>query len=452
MISEAIIKGLSAVKDGIKRIDFSELAKNISNTLKNVDFSGIFTGLVSVFGEAVLGLQDFIISGDWENVFANFGNGIRDAFFKIDDYISQIKWSELGTKLSETFISIDWGGIGSSILTALWNGLMGIVDLFLGIDWKQVGAKISDSVHEWVNTICEKFAETDWEQLGKDIIGAIFDFIEGVDWLQLAEDMLKGLANGLIAAIGFVVGAFEELFNRILEFFGIHSPSKLFEEEVGVNLIEGLINGVKSMIDTVIKTFEGIWEEIKKVFGKVGTFFKDTFKKAWEKVKEVFSTGGKIFDGIKDGIADAFKTIVNAIIRGINKVVKIPFDTINSVLTKIKNIDILGAKPFKGLIKTISVPQIPELAGGGVLDRETVVKVAEYTNAKSNPEIISPRDMMKETMKEAIEESGMNNQKQEVDVNITGELTAKGDDLVYVYDKAKNNKGYDGGKNPSFAY
>ena len=62
--------------------------------------------------------------------------------------------------------------------------------------------------------------------------------------------------------------------------------------------------------------------------------------------------------------------------------------------------------------------------------------------------------MMKETFKEAIEESGMNqvNNTQEVDVNITGELKARGDDLVIVYDKAKNNKGYKGGNNPAFTY
>ena len=59
---------------------------------------------------------------------------------------------------------------------------------------------------------------------------------------------------------------------------------------------------------------------------------------------------------------------------------------------------------------------------------------------------------MKETMKEAIEETRESNPAQQVDVNITGELTAKGDDLVYVYDKNKKDKGYDGGKNPSFAY
>lgn len=46
----------------------------------------------------------------------------------------------------------------------------------------------------------------------------------------------------------------------------------------------------------------------------------------------------------------------------------------------------------------------------------------------------------------------MNNTSQKVDVNITGKLTADGDDLVYVYDKNKKDKGYDGGKNPSFAY
>ena len=55
-------------------------------------------------------------------------------------------------------------------------------------------------------------------------------------------------------------------------------------------------------------------------------------------------------------------------------------------------------------------------------------------------------------MKEALEESNMNNTSQKVDVNITGKLTADGDDLVYVYDKNKKDKGYDGGKNPSFAY
>ena len=60
--------------------------------------------------------------------------------------------------------------------------------------------------------------------------------------------------------------------------------------------------------------------------------------------------------------------MVNAIIRGINKVIAAPFNTINWVLDKIRAFSILGMQPFAGL-GSISVPQIPELARGGVLKR-----------------------------------------------------------------------------------
>ena len=114
------------------------------------------------------------------------------------------------------------------------------------------------------------------------------------------------------------------------------------------------------------------WNGIKNVFSNVANFFRETFQNAWQKVKDVFSTGGKIFDGIKDGIVNAFKNIVNGIIRGINKVVSIPFNAINNVLDKIRDIEIVGAKPFSGLISRISVPQIPELERGTVLRKGQV--------------------------------------------------------------------------------
>lgn len=114
------------------------------------------------------------------------------------------------------------------------------------------------------------------------------------------------------------------------------------------------------------------WEGIKSVFSPVADWFKDKFSKAWQAVKDVFSTGGKIFDGIKEGIVDAFKAVVNAIIRGINKVIAIPFNAINNMLDKIRNVEILDFKPFAGLISRFDIPQIPELARGGVLSRGQV--------------------------------------------------------------------------------
>ena len=105
------------------------------------------------------------------------------------------------------------------------------------------------------------------------------------------------------------------------------------------------------------------------VFTPVVEWFEEKFRTAWQKVKDVFSTGGKIFDGIKEGITEAFKTVVNAIIKGINKVIAIPFKAINNALDTIRDSEILGIKPFAGLLSRFDIPEIPLLARGGVLSK-----------------------------------------------------------------------------------
>ena len=118
------------------------------------------------------------------------------------------------------------------------------------------------------------------------------------------------------------------------------------------------------------------WSYIKGIFGNVAGFFKEKFGQAWTAVKNIFSTGGAIFSGIVEGISAAFKNIVNAIIRGINKVVSVPFNAINTALDKLRNVSIAGASPFS-FLPTISVPEIPELATGGIVNRATQAIIGE---------------------------------------------------------------------------
>lgn len=155
-----------------------------------------------------------------------------------------------------------------------------------------------------------------------------------------------------------------------------------------------VIEGISPVLEAVGKVFSKIWEGIasvwngaasffgkivdgiKKPFSKIAEWFKGIFTKAWEGVKAVFSVGGKIFDGIKDGIVSVFKTVVNAIIKGINKIVAIPFNAINAVLQKIHDVSIMGYEPFDW-ISTFSVPQIPLLAKGTVVNRATPAIIGE---------------------------------------------------------------------------
>lgn len=136
------------------------------------------------------------------------------------------------------------------------------------------------------------------------------------------------------------------------------------------NFFTGLWNRLKSGASSA-------WEGIKSVFSTVATFFKNIFTRAWTAVKNVFSVGGKIFDGIKEGIVTAFKAVVNVIIRGINKVVALPFEGLNKILDRIQNISIVGIEPFSWVKWRAPIPQIPELARGGVVKKATTAIVGE---------------------------------------------------------------------------
>lgn len=152
-----------------------------------------------------------------------------------------------------------------------------------------------------------------------------------------------------------------------------NSAATWFDETI----IQPIVGFFSDMWDGLTQGAKDAWEGIKKVFSTVANFFKNIFSNAWNGVKKVFSVGGKIFDGIKEGILTAFKTVVNAIIKGINKVVKIPFEGINKVLSKIHGLSIAGIKPFSWLTWRAPVPQIPMLAKGGIVDSATLAMIGE---------------------------------------------------------------------------
>lgn len=190
-------------------------------------------------------------------------------------------------------------------------------------------------------------------------------------WLDLWDEIQK-VASAVVEAVAeFFIGLWDDIkaaWSAVTGFFtGIWDEIK----KSASNLVESVANFFSGMWDGLKNGAKAAWEGIKSVFGSIADWFKDKFSKAWQAVKDVFSTGGKIFDGIKDGIVSAFKTVVNAIIRGINKVIALPFDGINAVLEKIKNVSILGYQPFDW-IGQLPVPQIPELKRGGILKRGQV--------------------------------------------------------------------------------
>lgn len=180
-----------------------------------------------------------------------------------------------------------------------------------------------------------------------------------VELFASLPSIVAGIVEGLAEPI---LNLFNSLWDNVKNIFG-NAPQWLYD-----TIIKPIVDFMGNLWNNVVNGAKAAWQGITSVFSVVTDWFKNVFSKAWQAVKNVFSTGGKIFDGIKEGIVSAFKAVVNAIIGGINKVVALPFNAINGVLNKLKSISILGISPF-GWIRTLPVPQIPYLAKGGILKK-----------------------------------------------------------------------------------
>lgn len=226
----------------------------------------------------------------------------------------------------------------------------------------------------------------------------------------------------LIAAIAAAVVWIVAKWTSIKEWISktISSIDAAFEQHLA-----NVEAGVAAVVDWVIEKwtavkdwFRGLWEKvasgavaawdgIKSAFKSVPEWFQSKFRDAWQKVKDVFSTGGRIWSGIKEGIENTFRTVVNAIIRGMNTIIAVPFNKINSMLNTIRNAHFLGISPFQNMwgVNPLPVPQIPMLARGAVIpaNRQFLAVLGDQRNGNN---LEAPESLLRQIVREEAGSAG----------------------------------------------
>ena len=355
----AYTTALKVMTDGWKALTIVTKAQTVAQTALNAVMSANPIGLIIAL---VAGLVvAFIALWNKSEAFRNFFIGMWE---NIKEVVS-VAWDGITGFFSKAWDSITamWGNL-TSFFSGLWDGV------------KSVFSTIAD----WFNT---------------NVFQPIINFFQPViDFYRTAFDIILELAKGcweLIKVVWEVVSTWfnDTVIQPVVNFFtglwdGIKNGAttawdfikgvwQVVSSWFNSAIVTPIANYFKNMWNNLTTGAKNAWNGIKTVFSVVSDWFKDVFTKAWTNVKNVFSTGGKIFSGIKEGIEIAFKTVVNAIIKGINKVVSTPFNAINNMLDKIRKVDIAGIQPFSKLISRFNVPQIPLLAKGGIVDGATFV-------------------------------------------------------------------------------
>lgn len=437
-LAEAINTAFEFLNSFVHNLHWESIGKFIAETINgfftNIDWPLIYDTFIT----GAKGIADAINSFnewlDWDSIatsISNFFNTVIDTFYT---FITETDWISLATNLGKTvsdaFTGIDWGKAGETAgeaFKALFNFIATTIE---NIDWWAVGIAVKDYLVgiDWAGA-----AQAMFEAIGA-ALGALAAFIGGLigdavinaqEYFQgkieeaggnIVEGILVGIAEALVGIGNWIVNnIFTPFIEGFCKVFGINSLSTVMAE-MGGFIISGLLNGLVEQFTSVITWLASlpekfkeaaieIWTAIQKPFADIASWFEDKFSKAWEAVKKVFSSGGKIFDGIKDGILEGLKAVVNTLIRGINTVISIPFNGINSALKSIKGVDILGLKPFSW-ISTIDVPQIPYLATGAVIPPNAPF-MAVLGDQKRGNNLEGPESMFRKIVREESGNSGV---------------------------------------------
>lgn len=247
------------------------------------------------------------------------------------------------------------------------------------------------------------------------IISALTELL--IQFWTIIGEQLPVIFPQLLDAAAQIVFALIEALPEILSALIIALPAIL----QGVwDTITGVFSGLISWFgdlfsqakDKIIEVFQPIvdwfrekWDNIKETFSNVGSWFGDKFREAWNNIKSAFSNFTSFFSGLWDKVESTFSSlgtklgsaIGDSVKSGINSVLSMIENTINKAVGLINGaIDIINKVPGVeiGHISTLSLPR---LAKGGVLYDDTAFIGGEYANAATNPEIVTPQNIMAET-------------------------------------------------------
>lgn len=195
---------------------------------------------------------------------------------------------------------------------------------------------------------------------------------------KIVENVM-GVVNGLIDIVSMI---WNNIISPIINFL-VEKLQPVFSVVFGA--ISGVVQAFGNTIGSVVQSVTGIF---KGIIDFITGVFSGNWEKAWNGIKDIFSNIVSGLGAIIKAPINGIISIINGMIRGLNKV-KVP--------------DWVPGIGGKG----INIPEIPQLAKGGIVDKATLAMIGEGKSA----EAVIPLDRtLTKYMTEALREAnGSNN-------------------------------------------
>lgn len=208
-------------------------------TLVGSTLVGAFNGLIEVLN-GLIGIVTGVI--DTLSGLANFIIGV---------FTGDLQKAEAGINMIGNGIQEVFGGLWNSVVggvTQFVNGVINAISELGGTLLTKQIPQILQGFKEWWGDVVSYFTEA----LPKWWNETISPWFTVEKWKQLGNRALEGLFGGL-SNIGNKIRTWGgNLIAGVKNFFGIHSPSRLFRDEIGLNLGLGISEGIGDSEKTIL--------------------------------------------------------------------------------------------------------------------------------------------------------------------------------------------------------
>lgn len=304
VIGALIVAPLQAIQNGIDTVfgwilSFITQQMNSTNTVWSTVWTAIYNVVNTIFtlirgyiSTVVNAIRTIIVvfldllKGDWQGAwdaiksfFTTTWDGIKAFLSNILDGIKSI-WTSVWTAVSQFFTDV-WNkivafftpiinGIRNTIgnvlnaISGVWTSVWNSVSSFLGNIWHGITSAVSNGIQSVSNTV---------GRIRDTVLGAVSG---AGGWLyDTGRQVISGLINGIGGAFQWVRNTISNLGSSLVGWakgvLGIHSPSRIFRDEVGKWIPAGMAQGIDKASGLVADSIDGLTDMIPTVSLKTDT-------------------------------------------------------------------------------------------------------------------------------------------------------------------------------------
>lgn len=309
VIGALIVAPLQAIQNGINTVfgwilSFITQQMNSTNTVWSTVWTAIYNVVSTIFGlisscisTVVNAIRTVIVvflsflKGDWQGAWDAIKsfftttwdgivafltpiiNGIRNTIGNVLNAIQSV-WASIWNAISGV-VSTTWNAISgvvstciqnvrntiSTVLNAIsgvWTSVWNRVSSFLGNIWHGITSAVSNGIQSVSNTV---------GRIKSTVLGAV----SGAGrWLyDTGRQVIQGLINGIGGAFKWVKDTIGNLGKNLIGWakgvLGIHSPSRIFRDEVGKWIPAGMAQGIDKASGLVADSIDGLTDMIPTV-------------------------------------------------------------------------------------------------------------------------------------------------------------------------------------------